>query len=80
MVEQLKQVAQQSGSSLFATVLAAFKVLLRRCSGRDDLIVGTPSSGRERPDLTGGLVGCFVNLVALRTSMAGEMGSCYGVL
>lgn len=71
MVEQLKKVAQSSGSSLFATVLAAFKVLLRRFSGRDDLIVGTPSSGRGRPDLEGNLVGCFVNLVPLRTNMAG---------
>ena len=72
MVEQLRKVAQRSGSSLFATVLAAFKILLRRYSGRDDLIVGTPSSGRGRPDLTGNLVGCFVNLVPLRTNMAGE--------
>ena len=72
MVEQLKEVAQHSSSSLFATVLAAFKVLLRRFSGRDDLIVGTPSSGRGRPDLEGNLVGCFVNLVALRTNMAGK--------
>lgn len=72
MVEQLREVAQRSNSSLFATVLAAFKVLLRRFSGREDLIVGTPSSGRGRPDLEGNLVGCFVNLVALRTSVSGK--------
>ncbi len=71
-VEQLKQLAQRCGSSLFVTVLAAFKVLLRRYSGRDDLVVGTPSSGRNRPDLEGGLVGCFVNLTALRTDMTGS--------
>ena len=71
-VQQLKQLAQDCSSSLFVTVLAAFKVLLRRFSGRDDLVVGTPSSGRNRPDLEGGLVGCFVNLTMLRTSMAGE--------
>ena len=71
-VEQLKRLAQRCSSSLFVTVLAAFKVLLRRYSGRDDLVVGTPSSGRNRPDLEGGLVGCFVNLTALRTDMTGS--------
>ncbi|KAL0031995.1 hypothetical protein WJX79_011002 [Trebouxia sp. C0005] len=71
-VEQLKRLAQRCSSSLFVTVLAAFKVLLRRYSGRDDLVVGTPSSGRNRPDLEGGLVGCFVNLTALRTDMTGR--------
>ena len=68
---QLKQLAQKCGSSLFVTVLAAFKVLLRRLSGREDLVVGTPTSGRSRPDLEGGLVGCFVNLTMLRTNIAG---------
>jgi len=71
-VEQLRRLAQRCGSSLFVTVLAAFKVLLRQYSGRDDLVVGTPSSGRNRPDLEGGLVGCFVNLTALRTDMTGS--------
>jgi len=76
----LRQLAQHCGSSLFVTVLAAFKVLLRRYSGRDDLVVGTPSSGRNRPDLEGGLVGCFVNLTALRTNMAGSESDCSSVM
>ena len=71
-VGRLKQLAQRCGSSLFVTVLAAFKVLLRRLSGREDLVVGTPTSGRSRPDLEGGLVGCFVNLTMLRTKLAGS--------
>lgn len=71
-MRQLRQVAQKCGSSLYVTVLAAFKVLLRRMSGREDLVVGTPTSGRNRPDLEGGLVGCFVNLTMLRTSLAGS--------
>ena len=71
-VEQLRQLAQRMGSSLFVTALAAFKLLLRRYSKRNDLVVGTPSSGRNRPELQGGLVGCFVNLIMLRTNMAGK--------
>ncbi len=76
LVKQLRNLAQHSGNSLFVTVLAAYKVLLRRYSGRDDLGVGTPSAGRSRPDLQGNLVGCFVNLIALRTSLAGKTLCC----
>lgn len=76
LVPQLRDLAQRSGSSLFVTVLAAFKVLLLRYSGREDLVVGTPSLGRGRPDLQGNLVGCFVNLTMLRTSLPGESCEC----
>ena len=72
LVQQLQHLAQRSRISLFVTVLAAFKVLLLRYSSREDLVVGTPSSGRSRPDLQGNLVGCFVNLTMLRTSLAGK--------
>ncbi|KAL3134340.1 hypothetical protein ABBQ38_006597 [Trebouxia sp. C0009 RCD-2024] len=73
LVCSLRFLAQHSGSSLFVTVLAAFKVLLAKYSSRDDLVVGTPSSGRDRPELQGNTVGCFVNLTALRTSLAGQL-------
>ena len=73
MVCRLRFLAQVSGSSLFVTVLAAFKVLLAKYSSRDDLVVGTPSSGRHRPELQGNTIGCFVNLTALRTSLAGKV-------
>ena len=73
LVRRLRFLAQHSGSSLFVTVLAAFKVLLAKYSSRDDLVVGTPSSGRDRPELQGNTVGCFVNLTALRTSLAGKV-------
>ncbi|KAL3130186.1 hypothetical protein ABBQ38_008489 [Trebouxia sp. C0009 RCD-2024] len=79
LVHQLRHLAQRSGSSLFATVLAAFKVLLRRYSNRADLVVGTPSSGRRTPALQGNLIGCFVNLTMVRTSMTGKK-LCYGVM
>ncbi|KAL3130149.1 hypothetical protein ABBQ38_008458 [Trebouxia sp. C0009 RCD-2024] len=73
MVCRLRILAQLNGSSLFVTVLAAFKVLLAKYSSRDDLVVGTPSSGRHRPELQGNTIGCFVNLTALRTSLAGPL-------
>ena len=48
--------------------LAAFKMLLSRYSGRQDIAVGTPVANRTRAELEG-LIGFFVNTLALRTDL-----------
>ena len=58
---------------MIVTGLSAFKVLLAKYSSRNDLVVGTPSSGWHRPELQGKTVGSFVNLTTLRTSLAGKI-------
>jgi non-ribosomal peptide synthetase component F len=50
-------------------LLAAFKVLLQRYSGQDDILAGTPISGRTRPE-TEGLIGLFVNTLVLRDDLS----------
>ncbi|HEV2844000.1 MAG TPA: amino acid adenylation domain-containing protein, partial [Thermoanaerobaculia bacterium] len=67
----LRSLGRERGATLFMSVLTAFAVLLRRCSGADDLVVGTPAAGRERPELEG-LIGFFVNSLALRIDLAGD--------
>ncbi|HLO83833.1 MAG TPA: amino acid adenylation domain-containing protein, partial [Nostocaceae cyanobacterium] len=47
----------------------AFKILLNRYSGQEDIIVGTPIAGRDRTE-TEALIGFFVNTLALRTNLA----------
>ncbi len=69
--EQLKALSRQEGTTLFMTLLAAFQVLLRRYSGQDDVVVGTPIANRIRPELEG-LIGLFANTLLLRTSLAGN--------
>jgi thioesterase domain-containing protein len=69
--EALTSLAHEEGASLFMVLLAAFKVLLYRLSGQDDILVGTPIAGRNRPEIEG-LIGCFVNTVVLRTRLAGS--------
>ncbi|MBO4207179.1 non-ribosomal peptide synthetase [Micromonospora echinofusca] len=59
------------GVTLFMTLLAAFQAVLSRHSGQDDIVVGTPVAGRPHPDLEG-LIGFFVDTVALRVSTAGS--------
>ena len=53
------------------TLLAAFGVLLSRYSGQSDLVIGTPIANRTRSELEG-LIGFFVNTLALRLDLAGD--------
>ena len=48
-----------------------FDVLLHRATGEQDLVVGTPIANRERLEIEG-LIGCFVNTLALRADLSGR--------
>jgi hypothetical protein len=52
-------------------LLAALDVVFARRTGNPDVAVGAPVAGRGRPGLDD-LVGCFLNLVVLRTGLAGD--------
>ncbi|WP_159882458.1 non-ribosomal peptide synthetase [Paenibacillus puerhi] len=67
----LQRIAAQTGSTLYMVLLAAYSSLLYKYSGQEDLIVGTPVAGREHPDLQG-LIGMFVNTLAIRTNPNGS--------
>jgi amino acid adenylation domain-containing protein len=69
--QRLAALAADHGSSLFVTLLAAFKVLLYRYTGQEDLIVGAPVAGRNQADF-GGVVGYLVNTLPLRSNLAGN--------
>ncbi|MHA4842637.1 amino acid adenylation domain-containing protein [Flavitalea antarctica] len=68
MSNQLRDLSHRQGTTLFMTLLAAFKVLLYRYSGQNDICVGTPIAGRLQPELEK-LIGFFVNTLALRTEL-----------
>jgi natural product biosynthesis luciferase-like monooxygenase protein/FkbM family methyltransferase len=72
LTKKLKQLAQDSNSTLFTTLLAAFQVLLYRHTGQDDFLVGSPTSGRRAAALRS-VVGYFVNPVALRARVSPDM-------
>nr|WP_255408056.1 non-ribosomal peptide synthase/polyketide synthase [Chitinophaga sp. MD30] len=72
LTARLKQLADKEGVSLYMTLLAAFKVLLYRYSGQEDVAVGSPISGRTRHEVEH-LVGFFVNTITLRSHLKQEM-------
>ncbi|HSE18773.1 MAG TPA: amino acid adenylation domain-containing protein [Pyrinomonadaceae bacterium] len=71
LTEQLRNLSQRRGMTLFMTLLAAFQTLLFRYSAQEDIVVGTTAANRERSDIEG-LIGFFVNMLALRTDFSGN--------
>ncbi|HEX8556986.1 MAG TPA: amino acid adenylation domain-containing protein [Pyrinomonadaceae bacterium] len=69
---RLRALGREGGATLYMTLLAAFDALLYRYTGQEDLVVGTPVAGRDRHE-TEGLIGFFVNTLALRTRLSGRM-------
>ncbi|MCP4660170.1 MAG: amino acid adenylation domain-containing protein, partial [bacterium] len=64
----LAALARRHGATLFMALLAAFKIVLRRWTGQEDIVVGTPIAGRNRREIEG-LIGFFVNTLVLRSDL-----------
>ena len=68
LTDRLKSLAAASGTSVFMVLLAAFKTLLHRYTGQQELLVGVPVANRQRPEVQG-LIGFFVNTQVLRSEL-----------
>ncbi|GIJ64867.1 non-ribosomal peptide synthetase [Virgisporangium aurantiacum] len=68
---RLRTLAGRHGASMFMVLLAAFKVVLARYTGNDDIAVGTMVANRERAE-TQHLIGLFANTLVLRTDLSGD--------
>ncbi|HTU61887.1 MAG TPA: amino acid adenylation domain-containing protein, partial [Polyangiales bacterium] len=64
LTAQLRALAAEQSSSLFAVLLAGFQVWLSRMTGRAEIRVGVPVLGRQRAAAER-LIGCFVNTLVL---------------
>jgi non-ribosomal peptide synthetase component F len=69
--DSLAALSRGEGVTLFMTLVSAFKVLLNRYSGQEDILIGTPIANRNRGEVEG-LIGCFVNTLVLRTNLGGD--------
>ncbi len=65
------QLGKQFGATNFIVLLTVWYVLLARYSAQDDIIVGSPVSGRTMDD-TREMIGMFVNMLALRNYPSGS--------
>jgi amino acid adenylation domain-containing protein/non-ribosomal peptide synthase protein (TIGR01720 family) len=72
LVSGLLALARQADATLFMTLLAACQALLYRWTGQRDVVVGTLTGNRARPELEG-LIGFFVNTLPMRAEASGEL-------
>jgi amino acid adenylation domain-containing protein len=71
LASALAALSRRAGATLFMTLLAAYQALLGRLSGQERLVVGTPVANRTRSEVFG-LIGFFVNTLALSADLAGD--------
>ncbi len=71
-VASLRTLARQMNTTLYNVVLSGFYAFLYRWTGQRDLLVGTPTTGRERADWRD-LVGYLVNPLPIRAQVRGTL-------
>ncbi|MEG4631193.1 amino acid adenylation domain-containing protein [Microcoleus sp. AR_TQ3_B6] len=71
LTEAIRQLSRREKTTFFMTLLAAFKTLLYRYTGQEDILVGSPIASRNSSE-TESLIGFFVNTLVLRTDLNGN--------
>jgi amino acid adenylation domain-containing protein/non-ribosomal peptide synthase protein (TIGR01720 family) len=71
LTQVIEAIAHKSEATLFMTLLAAFKILLYRYTGQEDIIVGSPVANRTLAEVEK-LIGCFINTLVFRTDCSGN--------
>jgi amino acid adenylation domain-containing protein len=72
LLDRVGELGRQSSATPQMVLLAAYAALLSRLSGATDVVLGLSTSGRDLPELAP-LIGMFVNPVALRVDVSGEV-------
>ncbi|MTJ10020.1 non-ribosomal peptide synthetase [Anabaena sp. UHCC 0204] len=71
LTNALEGLSKKAGVTMFMTLLAAFNTLLYRYTGHDDIVVGSAIANRNWAE-SEGIIGLFVNTLALRTQINGN--------
>jgi amino acid adenylation domain-containing protein len=69
IAEEMTQLSQRQKATLFMVLLAAFKTLLYRYTGQEDILVASPIANRNRREIEE-LIGFFANTVVFRTNLS----------
>jgi amino acid adenylation domain-containing protein len=71
LAEGIRDLARKTGATPYMLLLAAFKILLARYTGLEDILVGSGTSNRQLEQVAP-LVGFFVNNLVMRTDLSGN--------
>ncbi len=71
LLDGLRELSRRERTTLFVTLMAGLQALLCRYTGQTDIVVGTVSANRTRPELAS-LIGFLVNTLPIRTDLSGD--------
>lgn len=71
LTNALLALSRREGVTLFMTLLAAFKVLLARYSGQNDIVIGVPIAARNQVVMEQ-MIGFFLSTLPMRTDLSGR--------
>lgn len=72
IARELDALCRREGVTLFMASLAVFQVLLHRYTGQETIVVGSPVANRQHKQAED-LIGFFVNTLALRGDLTGNL-------
>jgi acyl-CoA synthetase (AMP-forming)/AMP-acid ligase II/thioesterase domain-containing protein len=67
----IKGLCRGQGTTLYMVLLTGFVALVRRYTGHDDILIGSPAANRDNPQIEP-LIGMFVNTLPLRVDTSGN--------
>jgi acyl carrier protein len=71
LTQKINQLMRQTGTTLFMVMLTALNVLLQKCTGVEDIVIGTAIAGREAVEVEN-ILGVFINALAMRNRPKAE--------
>ncbi|ARU63537.1 hypothetical protein CBW65_22905 [Tumebacillus avium] len=71
LTSALQDLSKQEGTTLFMTLLAAYKTMLARYTGQTDILIGSPVANRNQREVEE-LIGVFINTLVLRSQAEGQ--------
>lgn len=74
--KSLHKLSKEHGTTMYVTLLSAFKVLIQKYTGQNDICVGTPVAERQYEEIQN-LIGFFVNTLAIRSEVETQKSFTY---
>lgn len=71
LLDGMRSLARERGTTLFVVLMAGLQALLHRYTGQRDIVVGTVSANRGRPELAA-MIGYCVNTLPIRVDLSGD--------
>lgn len=68
----LQTINKRYQGTAFTSCMALFSILLQRYSKQDDFCIGTPVAGRSAASVLEPIIGCFINVLAIRCELDSE--------